>query len=45
MAQAKTIEVLVKGMDCTECTMHVQHALAQLPGVEKVDVGPVPMGG
>ena len=38
MAQAKTIEVPVKGMDCTECTMHVQHALAQLPGVEKVEV-------
>ena len=38
MAQAKTFEVPVKGMDCTECTMHVQHALAQLPGVEKVEV-------
>jgi Cd2+/Zn2+-exporting ATPase/Cu+-exporting ATPase len=38
MAQVKTIEVPVKGMDCTECTLHVQHALAQLPGVEKVDV-------
>ena len=38
MAQLRTIEVPVKGMDCTECTQHVQHALAQLPGVEKVDV-------
>lgn len=38
MTQLQTIEVSVKGMDCTECTMHVQHALAQLPGVEKVDV-------
>ncbi len=34
----KTIEVPVKGMDCSECTLHVQHALAQLPGVEQVDV-------
>ena len=38
MAQIQTIEIPIKGMDCTECTMHVQHALAQLPGVEKVDV-------
>src|SRR5512133_1377722 len=38
MAAAKTIEVPVKGMDCTECTQHVQHALAQLPGVEHVEV-------
>ena len=38
MAPIQTIEIPVKGMDCAECTMHVQHALAQLPGVEKVDV-------
>src|SRR5450759_4501283 len=38
MAQIQIIEIPIKGMDCTECTMHVQHALAQLPGVEKVDV-------
>jgi Cd2+/Zn2+-exporting ATPase/Cu+-exporting ATPase len=25
-------------MDCAECTMHVQHALADLPGVEDVHV-------
>ena len=25
-------------MDCTECTMHVQHAIAALPGVHSVDV-------
>ena len=38
MAPIQTIEIPVKGMDCAECTMHVQQALAQLPGVEKVDV-------
>jgi Cd2+/Zn2+-exporting ATPase/Cu+-exporting ATPase len=25
-------------MDCAECTQHVQHAIAALPGVDKVDV-------
>lgn len=34
----QTIEVPVKGMDCTECTQHVQKAIAALPGVETVDV-------
>src|SRR3972149_696352 len=34
----RTLEVPVKGMDCAECTQHVQHALAQLPGVEAVNV-------
>lgn len=38
MARIQTIEIPVKGMDCTECTQHVHHALAQLPGVEKVEV-------
>ena len=32
------IEVPVRGMDCTECTMHVQRALAALPGVDDVRV-------
>ena len=32
------LEVPVQGMDCAECTMHVQHALAALPGVEDVQV-------
>jgi Cu+-exporting ATPase len=32
------LEVPVRGMDCAECTMHVQHALAALPGVEDVHV-------
>jgi len=38
MSQLQTIEIPVKGMDCTECTVHVQHALAQLPGVASVEV-------
>jgi copper ion binding protein len=32
------IELPVKGMDCAECTQHVQHALAAVPGVESVEV-------
>lgn len=38
MPETKIIEVPVAGMDCTECTMHVQHAIAALPGVESVNV-------
>lgn len=38
MNSFQTIEVPVKGMDCADCTRHVQHALAQLPGVESVEV-------
>jgi len=38
MPGTKTIEVPIHGMDCAECTMHVQHAIAELPGVESVDV-------
>ncbi len=34
----QTLEVPVKGMDCAECTQHVQRAIAALPGVESVDV-------
>ena len=36
MAQAHTIEVPIAGMDCTECTQHVQAAIGALPGVETV---------
>lgn len=38
MSAVKTLEVPIKGMDCAECTMHVQHAIAALPGVESVNV-------
>src|SRR5690348_415075 len=37
MARTK-LEIPVHGMDCAECTMHVQHALAALPGVDDVHV-------
>jgi P-type Cu+ transporter len=33
-----TLELPVKGMDCAECTTHVQHALAALPGVAEAQV-------
>jgi len=32
------MEVHVKGMDCTECTQHVHHAIQELPGVKSVSV-------
>jgi P-type Cu+ transporter len=38
MSAEKTLEVPIKGMDCAECSLHVQHAIAELPGVESVDV-------
>jgi P-type Cu+ transporter len=38
MTQIQTLEVPVSGMDCAECTQHVHHALAELPGVESVKV-------
>jgi hypothetical protein len=33
MNEVRTLEVPIAGMDCTECTLHVHHALAALPGV------------
>jgi len=38
MSKRQTLEVPVAGMDCTECTRHVHHAIARLPGVESVNV-------
>ncbi len=38
MAQTQLLEVPVKGMDCAECALHVQHAIEKLPGVESVNV-------
>jgi Cd2+/Zn2+-exporting ATPase/Cu+-exporting ATPase len=38
MAATQRLEVPIQGMDCAECTMHVQHAIAALPGVQTVDV-------
>ena len=38
MANLTTLEIPVQGMDCTECTLHVQKAIATLPGVKHVEV-------
>ncbi len=38
MSNLRTVEIPVKGMDCAECTDHVRHALAALPGVTSVEV-------
>ena len=32
------MEFAVQGMDCTECTQHVQNALCTLPGVKEAEV-------
>lgn len=38
MATLQTIEVPVAGMDCAECTQHVQQALQGIAGVESASV-------
>jgi P-type Cu+ transporter len=38
MPELKTIDVPVQGMDCAECVQHVRHAIANLPGVNHVEV-------
>jgi Cd2+/Zn2+-exporting ATPase/Cu+-exporting ATPase len=38
MTVVSKMEVSVQGMDCAECTLHVQKAIAALPGVRSVDV-------
>lgn len=38
MANAQTVEVPIRGMDCAECTHHVRSAIAAIPGVESVEV-------
>ncbi len=38
MINNQTLEIPVRGMDCAECTEHVHHAIAALPGVESVTV-------
>ncbi len=38
MAGIKTLEIPIAGMDCAECTEHVQHAIEKLSGVESVSV-------
>lgn len=38
MPNSKTLEIPISGMDCAECTQHVQHAIEKLPGVQSVNV-------
>ncbi|MEK7277027.1 MAG: cation-translocating P-type ATPase [Chloroflexota bacterium] len=38
MSQLQTLEIPVSGMDCAECTQHVQKAIATLNGVQSVNV-------
>ncbi|MCQ3938772.1 MAG: ATPase P [Chloroflexi bacterium] len=38
MTNSQTLEIPISGMDCAECTMHVQHAIEKLPGVQSVSV-------
>lgn len=38
MGKLQTLEVPVKGMDCAQCALHVQHEISRLDGVSKVDV-------
>jgi Cu+-exporting ATPase len=38
MADSQTVEVPIRGMDCAECSTHVQRAIAGLNGVEMVNV-------
>lgn len=38
MPELTTLEVPITGMDCAECTQHVRHAIAGLPGVVSVEV-------
>ncbi|HEX6271178.1 MAG TPA: cation-translocating P-type ATPase [Anaerolineales bacterium] len=38
MADLQTIELPIQGMDCAECTQHVQQAIARLEGVHSVEV-------
>jgi Cd2+/Zn2+-exporting ATPase/Cu+-exporting ATPase len=38
MTNPQTLEIPISGMDCAECTLHVQHAIEKLPGVQSVCV-------
>lgn len=38
MSAPLVIDVPIRGMDCHECTLHVQRAIAALDGVQAVDV-------
>ena len=34
----RTVELSVKGMDCADCALHVEHAVNALPGVSRAQV-------
>lgn len=38
MFEVETLEIPIQGMDCTECTIHIQKAIADLPGVQSAQV-------
>jgi Cd2+/Zn2+-exporting ATPase/Cu+-exporting ATPase len=38
MAELQTLEVPISGMDCADCTRHVQQAVEKLSGVQSVNV-------
>lgn len=38
MTNLQTLEIPISGMDCAECTQHVQGAIEKLPGVHSVQV-------
>lgn len=38
MFDSQTIEVPIQGMDCADCTLHVQRAIARVPGVTDVEI-------
>jgi Cd2+/Zn2+-exporting ATPase/Cu+-exporting ATPase len=38
MSESRLLQFPIAGMDCAECTEHVRHAIAALPGVVSVDV-------
>ena len=38
MVEEGTLEIPIRGMDCAECTIHVQKAIANLPGVQSAQV-------
>ncbi|NMC54710.1 MAG: cation-translocating P-type ATPase [Chloroflexi bacterium] len=38
MSSLTKFELPVKGMDCADCALHVEHAIAAVPGVSRVQV-------
>lgn len=38
MADPQTLEIPISGMDCAECTQHVQRAIQKISGIESVNV-------